>query len=414
MKKILITAYAVNPYKGSEDGTGWNIIWQLAKYNKVVAVTRKNNREAIENYTSEHPFAHQENLSFAYYDLPYWMRFWKRKSRGALLYFYLWQFFMPLFIKLKGIKFDLAHGLNFHADWAPCFLWILGKPFVWGPVGHHPKIPANYLEKNGGFLVYLKDRLKWGVKLAATHFDPFLRMTVYKADYIMAINSGAGKILRLKKKAWEVIPAVGANPPPSQEKGRSKGLRVLSVGRFVPLKGFDLTLLAFAQYFQSLGVEEKKNTSLTLIGKGPEREKLERLIKEHELEGFVKIINWLPQSEIFEAYRKADIFLFPSHEGAGMVIPEALSYHLPVICLDNIGPGELMDKHSGIKIPYTTYEKTLSHLANALHKLSRDSSVLKQYSLGAKNRFETHLTWDIKGEKINQIYKEVLDKNVYQ
>ena len=40
-------------------------------------------------------------------------------------------------------------------------------------------------------------------------------------------------------------------------------------------------------------------------------------------------------------------FLFPSHEGAGMVVTEALSFGLPVICLDNAGPGELIDSSSG-------------------------------------------------------------------
>jgi len=50
---ILITSYAVNPYKGSEDGTGWNMIRQISKHNKVTAITRKNNREAIEKYLEE-------------------------------------------------------------------------------------------------------------------------------------------------------------------------------------------------------------------------------------------------------------------------------------------------------------------------------------------------------------------------
>ena len=49
--KILITAYAVNPYKGSEDGTGWNMIQEIAKYNNVIAITRKNNRLIRSNGT---------------------------------------------------------------------------------------------------------------------------------------------------------------------------------------------------------------------------------------------------------------------------------------------------------------------------------------------------------------------------
>jgi len=86
---ILITAYAVNPYKGSEDGIAWNIIKESAKHQKVIAITRENNQIAIEQYMKEHPLSSETSLEWAYFDLPLWMRFWKKGGRGALLYHYL-------------------------------------------------------------------------------------------------------------------------------------------------------------------------------------------------------------------------------------------------------------------------------------------------------------------------------------
>ena len=38
-----------------------------------------------------------------------------------------------------------AYNLNFHNDWTPTFLWVFKKPLVWGPVGHHPKVPKEYI-----------------------------------------------------------------------------------------------------------------------------------------------------------------------------------------------------------------------------------------------------------------------------
>jgi hypothetical protein len=90
-KTILASCYAVNPYKGSEDGMGWNFIYQIARHNKVIAVTRKNNRAAIEKYMQNNPDMVYQNISMLYFDLPYWMRFWKKGSRGAMLYYYLYQ-----------------------------------------------------------------------------------------------------------------------------------------------------------------------------------------------------------------------------------------------------------------------------------------------------------------------------------
>ena len=124
MKTILVTAYAINPYKGSEDGTGWNYVLEISKLNNVIAITRKNNIPHIQNYIKENK-VDMLNVKFIGFDLPYIFRFWKIGGNGALIYFYLWQMFMPLFILSQGIRFDVAHNLNFHTDWIPTFLWVL-------------------------------------------------------------------------------------------------------------------------------------------------------------------------------------------------------------------------------------------------------------------------------------------------
>ena len=108
MIKILITAYDINPYKGSEASTGWNFTIQVTRENKVVAITRKNNKQNIEKYIKENNIS-TENLEFKYYDLPYWMRFWKKGSRGSSLYFYLWQMFMPIFILKNKINLFICN-----------------------------------------------------------------------------------------------------------------------------------------------------------------------------------------------------------------------------------------------------------------------------------------------------------------
>jgi hypothetical protein len=163
MKTILATAYAINPYKGSEDGMGWNFILQIARFQNVIAITRENNKAYIDKYMEEHPHADYSKIQFLYFDLPYWMRFWKKGSRGAMLYYLLWQKAIIPFIKKQALHFDIVHNLNFHNDWTPSYLWKLNKPFVWGPIGHHPLIPKQYLQAYA-FKHVIKDRLTWLVK----------------------------------------------------------------------------------------------------------------------------------------------------------------------------------------------------------------------------------------------------------
>jgi len=162
MKTILASVYAMNPYKGSEDGTGWNFVLQIARYNKVIAITRENNRSFIEAFMLDKPNGLYQNIQFLYFDTPKWMRFWKRGERGAMLYYLLWQFLLPRFVRKSKVEFDLSHNLNFHNDWTPSFLSKLGKPMVWGPVGHHPRIPKAYLSDS--FVERTRERMKWWIK----------------------------------------------------------------------------------------------------------------------------------------------------------------------------------------------------------------------------------------------------------
>ena len=50
MRKILVSAYACEPYKGSEQAVGWNIVLELAKTDDVHVITRANNKIPIEKF----------------------------------------------------------------------------------------------------------------------------------------------------------------------------------------------------------------------------------------------------------------------------------------------------------------------------------------------------------------------------
>src|SRR4249919_338260 len=87
--RILALAYACEPGKGSEPGTGWMWSRLLARLGDTTVITRRNNRSAIEPALTHTPEA--SHLTFEYIDLPQWARFWKRGQRGVRLYYQLWQ-----------------------------------------------------------------------------------------------------------------------------------------------------------------------------------------------------------------------------------------------------------------------------------------------------------------------------------
>lgn len=414
MKTLLITAYAIHPQKGSEDGTAWNLVMQVARYHRVILVTRENNLPAIKDYLAAHEPVQTQNLHLLGFDLPYYLRFWKRGGFGALPYFYLWQRYVVGFIRRQALDFDLVHNLNFHNDWTPTFLWKLNKPLVWGPVGHHPAIPTDFVRPVWGPKAWVKDQAFWAIKRLFWRFSPALQRSIGRASAVLALNSGVEKVLPVPAHKLYRFPAVGARAQtkPSLGERSSDRFELLSVGRFVPLKGFDLALRSFAAFWHMLSPAERSGVRLTIVGKGPQEKALKQMAADLALGNSVRFIAWMPQEELMNLYQETDVFLFPSHEGAGMVIPEALSYGVPIVCLDNIGPGELVNETCALRVPYGTYQETVDGLAREVECLYRDKDFRFSLSVGAIQRFATMFDWERKGKQLSQIYSQLASKYV--
>lgn len=410
MKTILITAYAVNPFKGSENGMGWRFVEEASREYKVIAITRKNNLPEINRFIQEHGEEVHHNVKWVGYDLPYWARWWKKGEWLALFYYVLWQRFIVSFIRKKGLEFDLVHNLNFHNDWTPSFLWKLDAPFLWGPIGHHPPIPKAFIKPIYGFKAWFSDRLKSGIKESFRKLIPGLKKTAKKADHILAMHPGVAPKLGLAPDSWTLLPSVGTEWVAPQEHLPQDTFSLISVGRFIPLKGFDITISAFAHFYHTLTPEAQKHVELKLVGKGPSQALLEKLAEELGVSDVVKFIPWMDRSVLLEEYRKAQAFIFPSHEGAGMVVAEALSYSLPVICLDNVGPGAFIDKACGLTANYKEgYEGVVKTLGNHITTLHQQPDTRNAMAKAARQRFENTFDWKAKGAQLRAIYANLLN-----
>jgi glycosyltransferase involved in cell wall biosynthesis len=180
--------------------------------------------------------------------------------------------------------------------------------------------------------------------------------------------------------------------------------KVISVGRFVPLKGFDLAIKAFAQFYNRLHPAQQLSAHCLIIGKGPEKKRMQQIIEKAGLGHVITIKEWMPRSEVINEFKNASVFLFPSHEGAGMVVAEALSYGVPVVCLDNYGPGEYVHPESQLKVSHADYDKTVEQLAEKLVRLSKDHAFADAEKELALKRFEQLFRWPVKRAVINGVY----------
>jgi len=85
--RVLLSAYACEPNKGSEPEVGWQrALHMLSIADEVWVLTRSNNRSVIE----ADPLSHSAGLHFIYYDLSKWALRLKRKFWFLPIYFVLW------------------------------------------------------------------------------------------------------------------------------------------------------------------------------------------------------------------------------------------------------------------------------------------------------------------------------------
>ena len=397
--KVLVSAYACEPNKGSEPGVGWNWALEIARLGHMVwVVTRANNRQSIDAQRIGLP--ERNNIHFLYYDLPMWACWWKKGKRGIYLYYFLWQIGAYRLAKKihSEVKFNLVHHITFVNVRLPSFMGNLSIPFIFGPAGGGEKAPwklRNGFGLRGWILDFLRDIANTIVRI-----DPFALKTFKQADRIYVTSEQTRDILpqRYQKKT-QVRLAIGINGPKTTFKRKSNSaFRILYVGRFIYWKGMKLGIHSFARVLEII-----PNSMLTMIGKGPEETDWKNLANKLCI---TKKINWIPWVENFNLvkfYPLHDVLLFPSlHDSGGVVVLEAMAHGLPVVCLDIGGPSTIVNNSCGLKVPISGIGKikVIELLSEALVRLGQDPSLRAKLSFGALNRKE-EFTWR---SVVNSIY----------
>jgi glycogen(starch) synthase len=163
----------------------------------------------------------------------------------------------------------------------------------------------------------------------------------------------------------------------------SAPLRLLVVGRLVRQKGVDLILEAMARTPVPL--------DLTVVGDGGVRPALEAQVAALGLGERVRFAGWLERTALPDAYRAADLFVFPSRdEGMPNVVLEAMASGLPVAATDIAGNRDLVvDGETGFLLPVDD----VAALAAALERLAADPDLRRRMGAAGRARVVERFSW---------------------
>ncbi len=408
--RVLLSAYACEPDKGSEPGVGWNWVCQIARFHEVWVFTRTNNRKSIEAALLTNPLP---TVHFVYVDFPYWARFWKRGRPSTYFYYYLWQ--IAAYVDAKKlhdqVKFDVVHHVTFVKYAMPSFMALLPVPFVWGPVGGGETTPPGFwwsFSLRGKVFEVLRVLMRRLFEL-----DPFVRLTARRSMLALATTKDTEARLRLLGCSRLTVFSEAGLPLDELAllgdlpRHQAAPFRVISSGNLLHWKGTAFGLRAFAQFHR-----EFPNSEYWIVGDGPERKRLERLADSLQVTDAVRFWRELPRSQLLQKLADCDVLMHPSlHDSGGWVCLEAMAAGRPVVCFDLGGPALQVDGDTGFKVTAHSPRQVVEDLAVALTLLARDPVLCKTMGAAGQLRVAEQFNWRIKGAQMEKAYLAVTSDN---
>ena len=218
-----------------------------------------------------------------------------------------------------------------------------------------------------GFSVHARDFRKVAPEVLALRANG--------AACVVACNTDVAQDIRsLGAKAHLLPHGVDLQRFTSSAACSTGALRLLAVGRLVEKKGFDFLIAALAGL--------KFPFTLTIVGDGPERERLRQLISLNNLENRVVFFGSATHAERPRMYAEADVVVVPSvqdrsgdRDGLPNVVLEAMASGRAVVASDVGGiASAITDGETGLLVP----PGDPVALGGAIRRLSQSKSLREQ------------------------------------
>jgi glycosyltransferase involved in cell wall biosynthesis len=185
------------------------------------------------------------------------------------------------------------------------------------------------------------------------------------------------------------------------EHAAPRPLRLLAIGRHVPVKQFEVAIEAVALANQKAGYNLAE---LVLAGDGPERAKLEALASSLSCKATVSFPGWLEIDEVYKALSEADALVLTSKFDAyGAVVLEAMAAGRPVLA--SVGVVAALDRDDGTGAILLHRIGDVEGLAEQIALLASDRERLSKASLSSRAMAEK---WP--PARAATIVDEILDK----
>ncbi len=401
--KLLISAYACEPNRGSEPGVGWEWATRLAARHEVTVITRANNRAVIEAELGQDGSAGSPRL--LYVDLPdFLMRLKKRGILPVPLYYLLWQLSARIAVHGRLREFDLVHHVTFNGFRFPGAWWHTGIPVVLGPLGGGSIASSSYRRCFGSrwFSEWLR-----GLSVRCWRLNPWTLASLLSSDAVLAVGREmAERFASLGIQAdlmLETAVPSGLEAEPEAIPGATRK-DFLLVGNLEPWKAWQIAFDAYA-----LAVaQDMTGQRLIVIGSGRQLAAARERARELGLDEQINFQGSLPREQLWDRVRTARGLVFSSvRDTSGNAALEAMALACPVLCFRHQGVAWMTDDSCAFRIPPGGWDASVEGFAQGMLKLAADDVLVETMGRHGRKRAMEEFSWDAKIQKIEAIYQRI-------
>ena len=354
--KLLVLAYAISPYRGSEYSVGWNYIMNMSKDNEIVVLygasgDHMGDINEVLNYVESNPIPNVTFLPITPNKLTFFFNILNKK--GIFVYsfyfaYHLWhkQVFKVAEELVKSDNFDLIHYLNPIGYREPGYLWKLGLPYIWGPIGGTSSVSLVLMKA-----LPILGKIKLGFRKIINYFQLRLNLNLYKAikntDVLIAATTfDQNNFKRIYNTNVLYMPENGITQIINKKlecERKSKVLNLIWVGSVDERKALIILLKAF------LKIKNKDKIHIHIVGDGPLKNSLEGYANKNNINDYITWYGKLERKKVIEVFALSHLHIITSvGEGNPTTIWEAMSFGVPTLSLDHCGMHDTICEKCGI------------------------------------------------------------------
>jgi len=168
---------------------------------------------------------------------------------------------------------------------------------------------------------------------------------------------------------------------------------VITFGHFLSEECIEMTIRAFSEFYDSVTPKHRKKLSLVIIEDKEHFMKVNILVKNLNIQNITHVVARDDLDSIEREMSKASVFVFNDNVKTYKIIPQILSYGLPIICIEMVGKVENLDYTCGRVIRHRSTEGTVIDVTAEIKMLYFDAEALKFLSKGAKSKYRKEFSW---------------------